>query len=46
MLTFFRDSKGHIPEVYLEKGCTALYSSLVHTASRAAMFTLSLQQGN
>jgi hypothetical protein len=46
MPTVFWDSKGHIPEDYLQKGCTALCSSLVHTASGAVMFTLAHQQGN
>jgi hypothetical protein len=31
MLTVFWDLKGPILEDYLEKGCTALCSSLVHT---------------
>jgi hypothetical protein len=42
----FWNSKGPILEDYVEKVCAALCSSLVHTASRATMFTLSRQQGN
>jgi hypothetical protein len=41
MLTIFWDSKGPILEDYRKSG-----SSLMHTASRAAMFTLSQQHGN
>jgi hypothetical protein len=46
MLTVFWDSKRPIQEDYLEKGCIALCSSLAHTASGAAMLTLSHQLGN
>jgi hypothetical protein len=44
LAVFFFDSKWSILEDYLEKECTALCSALVHTASGAAMFTLSQQQ--
>jgi hypothetical protein len=46
ILNVFWDSKGPILEDYQEKWCTALFSSLVHTASGVAMFALSQQQGN
>jgi hypothetical protein len=44
MLTVFWDSEEPVLEDCLEKGCTAVCSSLVHTASGVAIFTLSQQQ--